>query len=81
MCDQARDLFVRRQYAEAAAEFDRCAEADPTRAQAYYRAGLAYYEIGRTALMADRFETFVRLAPDAPERAQVESILRTVSGR
>ena len=81
LCERGRELFVGTQYAEAAEQFDRCAAADPMRAYAYYRAGLAYYEIGRTAVMVDRFERFVKLAPDAPERAQVESILNTVRGR
>jgi hypothetical protein len=31
--------------------------------------------------MANHFETFIRLAPNAPERPEVESILRTVRGR
>jgi hypothetical protein len=31
--------------------------------------------------MAARFETFLRLARDAPERPEVETILRTVRGR
>ena len=78
LCESGRDLFVRGDFAGAAERFDRCSQADPTRAEAYYRAGLAYYEIGRTALMVDRFETFVKLAPDAPERPQVESILNTM---
>lgn len=81
LCERGRELFVAARYAEAAEQFDRCAAADPTRAYAYYRAGLAYYEIRRTAIMVERFEQFVRLAPEAPERAQVESILNTVRGR
>jgi len=31
--------------------------------------------------MANRFDRFVRLAPNAPERPQVDSVLRTVGGR
>jgi hypothetical protein len=30
--------------------------------------------------MVSHFKAFLRLAPDAPERPQVESILRTVEG-
>jgi hypothetical protein len=28
-----------------------------------------------------RFERFLKLAPDAPERAEVQQIMRTVRGR
>jgi hypothetical protein len=28
--------------------------------------------------MANRFDRFVRLAPNAPERPEVESVLRTI---
>jgi len=31
--------------------------------------------------MANRFDRFVRLAPNAPERPEVESVLRTIAGR
>jgi hypothetical protein len=31
--------------------------------------------------MATHFEAFLKLAPNAPERAEVESIMRTVRGR
>ena len=66
--------------AEAARAFDRASAADPNFAYAYYHAGLAYQRLGRTDLVANRFEAFVRLAPQAPERPAVESILKTVRG-
>ncbi|MEQ1575035.1 MAG: tetratricopeptide repeat protein [Vicinamibacterales bacterium] len=68
-------------YAAAARAFDACIEANPRFAYAYYQAGLAYDKLTRPDLTAIRFETFLRLAPDAPERPQVESILRTMRGR
>jgi tetratricopeptide (TPR) repeat protein len=73
--------FDRREFAAAAAAFDQCISVNPADAYTYYRAGLAYYEINRADLMVTRFESFVRLAPDAPERPEVESILRTARGR
>lgn len=73
--------FERREFAAAAKAFDQCIAADPMQAYSYYHAGLAYYEIDRPDLMAARFETFIRLAPDAPERPQVEAILKTASLR
>ena len=68
-------------YAAAARAFDACSEANPRFAYAYYQAGLAYEKLNRPDLTAIRFETFLRVAPDAPERPQVESILKTMRGR
>lgn len=68
-------------FAAAAQAFDRCIDIAPAFAYAYYQAALAYEKIGRPDLMANRFDRFVRLAPNAPERPQVDSVLRTVGGR
>ena len=68
-------------FASAARAFDRCIEIAPTFAYAYYQAALAYDRLNRMDLMANRFDRFVRLAPNAPERPQVDSVLRTVGGR
>ena len=65
----------------AARSFDAATEAAPLLAYAYYQAGLAYSKLERPDLTVTRFETFVRLAPAAPERPQVESILRAARGR
>jgi tetratricopeptide (TPR) repeat protein len=64
-------------FTEAAAAFDRSADVNPRFAYAYYNAALMYDQLGRADLMVGRLETFVRLAPDAPERQQVQSILTT----
>jgi tetratricopeptide (TPR) repeat protein len=80
-CEPGVAAFDRREFAAAAAAFDQCINAHPADAYTYYRAGLAYYEINRLDLMVTRFESFVRLAPDAPERPEVESILRTARAR
>jgi len=80
-CEVGTAAFERREYAAAAEAFDQCIQANPTLAYTYYRAGMAYYEADRADLMVARFETFVRLAPDARERPQVESILKTAAGR
>jgi tetratricopeptide (TPR) repeat protein len=65
----------------AAQAFERVIESRPRFAYAYYQAGRAYNRIDRADLMAARFETFLRLAPEAPERTAVEGILRTIRGR
>jgi tetratricopeptide (TPR) repeat protein len=68
-------------FTAAAQAFDRCIDIAPTFAYAYYQSALAYERIGRPDMMANRFDRFVRLAPNAPERPQVDSVLRTVGGR
>lgn len=71
----------RNDMAAAAEAFDRCTQADPRFAYGYYNGGLAYDRINRADLAFDRLEMFVRLAPDAPERPEVTSILQTVRAR
>lgn len=65
----------------AAMAFDAAINAAPMLAYAYYQSGLAYSRLSRPDLTVSRFEAFVRLAPAAPERTQVEQILRTARGR
>jgi tetratricopeptide (TPR) repeat protein len=65
-------------FAGSAAAFEQAALLDANQAYAYYYAGLAYNQAKRVDLMARNFETFLRLAPTAPERARVESIMRTI---
>jgi tetratricopeptide (TPR) repeat protein len=67
---------------EAAAEaFVKATEADPRMAYAHYHAGMNFYKAKRIDQMAVYFENFLKLAPDAPERPAVESIIRTIRGR
>ncbi len=68
-------------YEEAAAAFEAVIARDPAFAYAHYYAGLSYYQFDRTDRMAAAFEAFLKLAPEAPERARVESVLRTLRGR
>lgn len=65
----------------AAEAFDRVTQADPRFAYGYYNGGLAYDRLNRADLAIARLEMFVRLAPDAPERPEVTSILQTVRSR
>ena len=66
--------------AGAAAAFDAALNASPMMAYAYYQSGLAYNRLNRSDLTIARFEAFVRLAPAAPERPQVETVLRSARG-
>jgi len=74
-------LARQQQFREAAAAFDHVSEIDPANAYAYYYAGLMHQRAKRTDLMAVRFERFLKLAPSAPERPEVQQIMRTVRGR
>jgi tetratricopeptide (TPR) repeat protein len=74
-------LARKQDWREAAESFDRVTQADPTNAYAYYYGGLMHSRANRTDLMAVRFERFLKLAPDAPERPEVQQIMRTVRGR
>ena len=69
------------QYDKASAAFAKATELDPSIAYAQYYAGMSFYRIKRSDLMAVHFERFLKLAPNAPERAEVESIMRTMRGR
>ena len=73
-------LAARQDMSGAAAAFQKATELDPAWAYAHYYAGLAYSKIKRPDLTASHFQTFLRLAPQAPERGEVQSILRTLSG-
>ncbi|MEP7305846.1 MAG: hypothetical protein ABJA98_10035 [Acidobacteriota bacterium] len=74
-------LMSKMEYGEAASAFAKATQLDPTFAAANYYGGLANYRAKRIDLMTNNFEAFVKLAPNAPERQEVEAILRTVRGR
>lgn len=71
----------RQDWPAAAEAFQRASEIDPRFAYAHYYGGLAYSKINRIDRTATHFEAFLKLAPKAPERAAVESIMRTLRGR
>jgi tetratricopeptide (TPR) repeat protein len=71
----------RQNWHEAAAAFDRAVELDPSFAYAHYYGGLMHYRAKQPDIMAIRFEHFLRLAPNAPERPEVMQIMKTVRGR
>jgi tetratricopeptide (TPR) repeat protein len=72
---------ARGENAPAATEFARAAELDPQMAYAHYMAGMSFYKAKRVDKMANYFENFMQLAPNAPERPAVQSILKTLRGR
>jgi|SRR5436190_13670169 len=74
-------LAKRQEWAPAAAEFERVTEINPSNAYAHYYGGLMQYRANRPDRMANHFEQFLKLAPEAPERPEVTQIMRTVRGR
>ena len=74
-------LEVRGESPAAADAFARAAAANPQMAYAHYNAGMNFYKAKRVDRMAVYFENFLKLAPNAPERPAVESIMRTVRGK
>ncbi len=74
-------LAKRQAWGEAAAAFDAAVNANPANAYAHYYGGLMHYRANRPDRMANRFEQFLKLAPEAPERPEVLQIMRTVRGR
>jgi outer membrane protein assembly factor BamD (BamD/ComL family) len=69
------------QWPEAAAEFDATSDRQPTNAYAHYYGGMMHYRANRVDRMAVHFEQFLKLAPEAPERPEVMSIMRTLQAR
>ena len=69
------------QWPEAAAAFDTASELQPTNAYAHYYGGMMHYRANRVDRMAVHFEQFLKLAPEAPERPEVVSIMRTLQSR
>jgi tetratricopeptide (TPR) repeat protein len=74
-------LEARGENPAAADAFVKATEANPQMAYAHYNAGMNFYKASRVDRMAVYFENFLKLAPNAPERPAVESIMRTVRGR
>jgi tetratricopeptide (TPR) repeat protein len=65
-------------FQRAAEAFGRSVELKPDFAYGHYYAGLANQRLKQTAKTSQHLETFMRLAPDAPERVAVAGILRTL---
>ena len=66
---------------QAADAFAKATELDPQMAYAHYEAGMAFYKAKKVDRMAVYFENFLRLAPNAPEKPAVQSIMKTIRGR
>jgi tetratricopeptide (TPR) repeat protein len=74
-------LAKRQEWTQAATEFERVTDLNPSNAYAHYYGGLMYYRANRPDKMANHFEQFLKVAPDAPERPEVMQIMKTIRGR
>jgi pSer/pThr/pTyr-binding forkhead associated (FHA) protein/tetratricopeptide (TPR) repeat protein len=73
--DEGLALFTRKQNREAREVFKRCLAADSTFARCHLLAGSASARLGEPAAGAQHYETFLRLAPTAPEAHKVRAFL------
>jgi tetratricopeptide (TPR) repeat protein len=71
-------LSAQQNFGEAAAAFQKATELDPNWAAAHYNAGIAFSKAKRPDQTATHFQVFMKLAPQAPERGEVQSIMRTL---
>lgn len=62
----------------AIADLQKCLQLKGNHAYANYNIGLAYYQKGRKDLTITHFQKFLYLAPEAPEAAQVRSLLSRI---
>jgi tetratricopeptide (TPR) repeat protein len=62
----------------AAAAFERATQLNGDLAYAHYHAGLAFQKQRQSAKASEHLQMFLKLAPDAPERAGVLAIIRTL---
>lgn len=74
-------LAKQRAWPDAATEFDRVTELNASNAYAYYYGGLMQYRAGHPDRMTNRFEMFLKLAPEAPERPEVTQTMRAALRR
>lgn len=73
-------LIKRGEFDEASQVLDRASDLMPEFAYAHYHAGLAHQRAKRFNKMAEHFQVFLQLAPDAPEKRQVQLALNSLRG-
>ena len=68
------------QWPQAVTALERATELDGSAAYGHYYAGMAYNKTRRMDRMASHLARFLELAPNAPEREQVQQVLRLMKG-
>ncbi len=77
----ARHLYRDGKYAEAAAEFGVALALHPTSSRLAYNLARSHERAGQLADAVSAYERYLALAPDAPDRAVVETTVATLRGR
>jgi tetratricopeptide (TPR) repeat protein len=73
---EAMELMVRQgEYQEAVSGCLEILELDPQRAGAYRVLGMAYSRLGAKAQACESYRRYIRLAPQASDRSNVENII------
>jgi tetratricopeptide (TPR) repeat protein len=67
-------------FATSAQAFERAAEIKPDFAYAHYYAGQAFHKQRNMGKAAEHYRRFLELAPESPDRAAIQSIMRTLRG-
>lgn len=70
----------RQDFKNSAPSLEKALALDPNNAYAHYQLGLVQYRLKRYDQTIIHFEKFIEMMPNAPEAAQVKSILKTVKG-
>lgn len=73
-------LVKQRSFADAAAAFVRALELEGDFSYGHYYAGMSYHQTRNLVAAANHLRRFLELAPEAPERIEVMSILATIQG-
>ena len=73
-------LLRQNNFGEAAQALDRATELMSEFAYAFYNGGVAYQRTKQFDKMAEHFRRFLQLAPDAPEKRQVQLALNALRG-
>lgn len=71
-------LAETKDYQAAVVAFDNAMPLNPTFAYTYYYAGYSQYQVKRVDRMANDFERFLKLAPEAPERPAIQALMRSI---
>jgi tetratricopeptide (TPR) repeat protein len=75
MYNQGVVLFNAGKYADAKVQFDAATKADPTNANAFYQLGMTALNLGQIPDAVAALQTFIKLAPNDPKAAQVQTSL------
>jgi tetratricopeptide (TPR) repeat protein len=74
--NDATDLYNAGQTQEAAKVLEGIVAAEPDNAKAHYLLGLSYTNLGDSAAARTHFERFIQLAPDDPDAATAQEMLK-----